>query len=187
MGGVYANAVQVHRSRYEVTLDFLLCDADVGTTPVERIALAHGAERATVDRLRAAFEEWQVAQAMRLPDATHARLADGTWAFAGHRRVRDGARVALITVPGLLRFDIHGRGDSFSFHIRNLSDDDFAMGVRESVPRGARRPRGSAPRTEYELRTRLASGAQVRVVAHISPYTGALETDHSAVVLVEPA
>lgn len=41
--------------------------------------------------------------------------------YAGHRRVRDGARVALKTIPGLLRFDVHPRADCFSFVVRNLS------------------------------------------------------------------
>lgn len=186
MHGVYANAVRVGRSPYEVTLDFAVVDEEFGATiPVQRIALGHGADTAVLERLRAGHHAWQVDQAMRLPDATHARLEDGTWAYAGHRRVRDGARVALLTVPGLLRFDIHGRADSFSFHIRNLSGADFTATVQESPARPAPR-RAGPPRTEYEMRTRLATGAGVRLVVHVSPYTGALETDHSCVALVDP-
>jgi hypothetical protein len=177
----------VHRSPYEVTLDFAVVDPGLdATTPVARIDLPLAAQRPTIDRLRAAHDDWQVAQAMTLPDATQGRLADDTWAFAGHRRVRDGARVALLVVPGLLRFDIHGRGDSFSFHVRNLGSEEFGAPIEETAPRAAPRRRGS-PRTEHELRTRLASGAGVRIVVHVSPYTGALETDHSAVALVEPS
>lgn len=188
MHDVYANAVRVRASPYEVTLDFAVIDPELGaTTPVTRISLPHATQPAILDRLRIAHHEWQVREAMRLPDATGGRLDDGTWAYAGHRRVRDGARVALLTVPGLLRFDIHGRGDSFSFHVRNLSDEDFVADVEESAPRPAPRRGGRPLRTEYQVRTRLASGAGVRVVIHVSPYTGALETEHSAVALIDPA
>ena len=186
MHGVYANAVRVRSSPYEITLDFAIADPAVeATTPVTRISLPHGAERGILDKLRSAHHDWQVREAMRLPDATEGRLPDGTWACAGHRRVRDGARVALLTVPGLLRFDIHGRADSFSFHVRNLSGADFVASVEESEARPAPRS-GASPRTEYQLRTQLASGARVRVVVHVSPFAGGLEADHSAVVLVEP-
>lgn len=183
---MYANAVRVHGSSYEVTLDFARIDAEMSVaTPVVRVSVAHAVEGQLVEKLRQAHQEWQVQQAMSMPDATAGRLADGTWAYAGHRRVRDGARVALLTVPGLLRFDIHGRGDSFSFHVRNLSGNDFVGAVKESEGRSA--PRRGPARTEYQLRTELPGGVRVRLVAHVSPYTGALESDNSAVALVETA
>jgi hypothetical protein len=177
--------VRVGRSRYEVTLDFACADPEMDVaTAVSRLSLAPAVERELVAQLRQAHLEWQVQQAMALPDATGGRLADGSWAYAGHRRVRDGARVALLTVPGLLRFDIHGRGDSFSFHVRNLSHGELPPTVHESGPRPAPRRHGR-PLTEYQLHARLPSGVRVRLVVHVSPYTGALEGAHSVVALID--
>jgi hypothetical protein len=175
----------VHQSAYEVTLDFALVDAGLETaTPVVRIDLPHGGHEEILDRLREGYHDWQVAHAMRAPDGTAVRLADGTWAFAGHRRIRDGARVALVTVPGLLRFDLHRRSDSFSFHVRDLGGGELDAPIQESGPGAAPAGPDGAPRNAYTLRMRTTAGTAVRIVAHIAPYTGALETDNSAVALV---
>ena len=176
----------MHRSAYESTLDFAVVDPSLGAaTPVVRIDLPLGGQDEILEQLRAAHHAWQVERAMRAPDATHFRLADGTWAFAGHRRIRDGARVALVTVPGLLRFDLHRRSDAFSFHVRNLGGGAPDAPIQERGPSPAPPGPDGVPRNEYVLRLRLVTGRRVRIVAHISPYTGALETDNSAVVLVE--
>lgn len=178
----------MHSSVYEATLDFAVLDPALdAATPVVRIDLPLDGQGEILERLRADHNAWQVERAMRAPDATHFRLADGTWAFAGHRRIRDGARVALVTVPGLLRFDLHRRSDSFSFHVRDLGSGGPDAPIQERGPGAAPPGPDGVPRNEYVMHMRLLTGARVRIVAHISPYTGALETDNSAVVLVEEA
>ena len=178
----------MHHSVYEVTLDFGLVDAAFGPpVPVVRINLPLAGQEEILEQLRGAHHAWQVERAMHAPDATAFQLADGTWAYAGHRRIRDGARVALVTVPGLVRFDLHRRSDSFSFGVRDLGAGQLDGPIRETGPHTAPPGPDGGPRNEYVLRMRTVGGTVVRIVAHIAPYTGALETDNSAVALVQEA
>jgi hypothetical protein len=125
----------------------------------------------------------QVERAMALPDGACVRLPDGTTAYAAHRRVRDGARVALIVIPGVLRFDVHPRADTFSFGVRNLTGLPPSAAARELPVRPHHRADGP-PLNEYELRLRTPLGDDVRIVVRVPPYFGALESDYSAVALV---
>ena len=125
----------------------------------------------------------RIERAMALADGACARLHDGTLAYAGHRCVRDGARVALLMIPDLLRFDVHPRADCFSFHVRNLAGLPVTDSARELPVRPYHRPDGP-PLNEYELRLRTANGYDVCIVARVPPYFGALENDYSAVALI---
>lgn len=125
----------------------------------------------------------QVEAAMALADGASVRLPDGTIAHVGHRRVRDGARVALITIPELLRFDVHPRADSFSFGVRNLTGLPPTTAARELPVRPHHRDDGP-PLNEYELRLTTPHGDDVCIVVRVPPYFGALENDYSAVALV---
>jgi hypothetical protein len=104
-------------------------------------------------------------------------------AYAAHRRVRDGARVALITIPDLLRFDVHPRADTFSFNVRNLTGLPVAGPARELPVRPHHRSDGPAL-NEYELALESPDGRDVCIVARVPPYLGALENDYSAIALV---
>jgi len=125
----------------------------------------------------------QIARAMSLGDGEALRLADGTMAYAGHRRVRDGARVALIHIPHLLRFDVHPRADCFSFNVRNLNGLPVTDNAHELPVRPYHRPDGP-PLNEYELQLRTADGYDVCIVVRVPPYFGALENDYSVIALV---
>lgn len=127
----------------------------------------------------------QIERAMALGDGASLRLADGTVLHAGHRCVRDGARVALITIPGLLRFDVHPRADCFSFTVRNLTGLPAVGPARELPVRPYHRPEG-LPLNEYEVRLAAPDGRDVCIVVRVPPYVGALESDYSAVALVRP-
>ena len=120
---------------------------------------------------------------MALADGASARLPDGTMAYAAHRRIRDGARVALVHIPHLLRFDVHPRADCFSLHVRNLEGRPVTSSAQELPVRPYHRPDGP-PLNEYELRLRTAQGFDVCIVVRMPPYLGALENDYSAVVLL---
>ena len=120
---------------------------------------------------------------MALADGASRRLPDGTIAYAGHRRVRDGARVALITIPGLLRFDVRPQADCFSFTVRNLTGLPAASAARELPVRPHHRADGP-PLNEYELQLVTPDGKEVCIVVRMPPYLGALENDYSAVALV---
>lgn len=132
---------------------------------------------------RVESRQWQVERAMALADGTCAQLADGTVAYAGHRRVRDGARVALITIDGLLRFDVFPRADCFAFNVRNLTGLPAPGAARELPVRPHHRAEGP-PLNEYELRLTTPLGHDVCIVVRMPPYFGALENDYSAVALV---
>lgn len=125
----------------------------------------------------------RIERAMRLPDGGCARLADGTVAYAAHRRVRDGARVALLLIPKMLRFDVYPRADTFSFTVRNLAGLPVVDNAHELPVRPYHRP-DAPPLNEYELRLRTADGYVVTIVVRVPPYFGALENDYSAVALV---
>ncbi|MDX6676234.1 MAG: hypothetical protein QOE31_286 [Solirubrobacteraceae bacterium] len=125
----------------------------------------------------------QVERGMALADGDCVLLADGTVLHAGHRCVRDGARVALITIPGLLRFDVHPRADCFSFTVRNLTGLAAVGPARELPVRPYHRPEG-LPLNEYELRLSAPDGRDVCIVVRVPPYLGALESDYSAVAIV---
>ena len=127
----------------------------------------------------------QVQRAMALADGESLRLADGTVLYAGHRRVRDGARVALITIAQLLRFDVHPRADCFSFTVSNLTGLPAVGPARELPVRPYHRPEG-LPLNEYELRLTAPDASAVCIVVRVPPYLGALESDYSAVALVRP-
>jgi hypothetical protein len=125
----------------------------------------------------------QIERAMALPDGARARLPDGTVAYAAHRTVRDGARVALITIPNLLRFDVHPRADTFSFNVRNLNGLPVRDNAHELPVRPYHRPDGP-PLNEYELQLTTPEGYDVCIVVRVPPYFGALENEYSAVALL---
>ena len=120
---------------------------------------------------------------MALADGASLRLPGGPIAYAGHRRVRDGARVALITIPGLLRFDVRPQADCFSFTVRNLTGLPAASAARELPVRPHHRADGP-PLNEYELQLVSPDGREVCIVVRMPPYLGALENDYSAAALV---
>jgi hypothetical protein len=128
----------------------------------------------------------QVQRGMALADGESLRLADGTMLHAGHRRVRDGARVALITIGGLLRFDVHPRADCFSFTVRNLTGLP-AVGPARELPVRPYHDVDGPPLNEYELRLVAPDGRAVVIVVRVPPYLGGLECDYSAVALIGPA
>ena len=125
----------------------------------------------------------EIERAMALADGASLRLPGGTTAHAGHRCVRDGARVALITIPELLRFDVHPRADCFSFTVRNLTGVPAKGPARELPVRPYHREEG-LPLNEYELQLTAPDGRDVCIVVRVPPYLGALECDYSAVALV---
>jgi hypothetical protein len=125
----------------------------------------------------------KIERAMALADGVCARLPDGTVAWAAHRLVRDGARVALITIPDLLRFDVHPRADCFSFNVRNLNGLPVRDNAHELPVRPYHRPDGP-PLNEYELQLKTPEGYAVCIVVRVPPYFGALEHEYSAVALL---
>jgi hypothetical protein len=130
-----------------------------------------------------AHRKRQVEYAMTLPDEASQRLPDGTLAYVAHRTVRDGARVGLIHIPELLRFDVHPRADCFSFTVRNLTGLPAVGPARELPVRPYHRPVG-VPLNEYELQLTAPGGRDVWIVVRIPPYLGELENEYSAVALV---
>jgi hypothetical protein len=131
----------------------------------------------------AAYRARQVEHVMALGDGASLRLPDGTIGYAAHRRVRDGARVGLIHIAGLLRFDVHPRADCFSFTVRNLTGLQAAGPARELPVRPYHRPAG-VPLNEYELQLTAPDGREVWIVVRNPPYLGELENDYSAVALI---
>lgn len=125
----------------------------------------------------------RIERAMALADGASLLLPDGTVAYAGHRLVRDGARVALITIPDLLRFDVRPQADCFSFTVRNLTGIPAASAARELPVRPHHRAEGP-PLNEYELQLVTPDGHDVCIVVRMPPYFGALENDYSAIALV---
>jgi hypothetical protein len=125
----------------------------------------------------------QIERAMALADGARVRLPDGTIAYAAHRLVRDGARVALITIPNLLRFDVHPRADTFSFSVRNLNGLPVRDNARELPVRPYHRLDGP-PLNEYELQLKTPEGYDVCIVVRVPPYFGALEHEYAAVALL---
>jgi len=125
----------------------------------------------------------QIERAMALPDGARERLPDGTIAYVAHRLVRDGARVALIHIPNLLRFDVFPRADTFSFNVRNLNGLPMRDNAHELPVRPYHRPEGP-PLNEYELQLTTPEGYDVCIVVRVPPYFGALENEYSAVALL---
>ena len=120
---------------------------------------------------------------MALGDGACARLPDGTIAHAAHRRIRDGARVALITIPELLRFDVHPCGDCLTLSVR----DFCGLTANDDAGQLADRPFVSREResfSEREIRLVTPDGCEACVVARVPPYRGALENDYSAILLI---
>ncbi|MEY2441773.1 MAG: hypothetical protein QOJ46_1199 [bacterium] len=125
----------------------------------------------------------QIERAMALADGARVRLPGGTIAYAAHRLVRDGARVALITIPDVLRFDVHPRADTFSFNVRNLNGLPVRDNAHELPVRPYHRLDGP-PLNEYELQLKTPEGYDVCIVVRVPPYFGALEHEYSAVALL---
>lgn len=111
-------------------------------------------------------------------------LADGRRVHVGHRRLREGARVALLHLPGLLRFDVERLGDTFSFAVRNLRGGEQSDGA--PMEGRTHRPADGAALNEYDFTVGWTDGPQVRIVARMPPYDGSLESPCSAYALVEP-
>ena len=86
----------------------------------------------------------------RAPDRRH----DGLRGAPARARRR---AVALLTVPDLLRFDVHPRADTFSFNVRNLDGLPVTDSAHELPVRPYHRPDGP-PLNEYELQLRTANG-----------------------------
>lgn len=120
-----------------------------------------------------------------LPDGSAATLEDGTVVHVGHRRMREGSRIALLQVPGLLRFDVERLGDTFSFSVRNLRGGEQSDGA--ALEAGTYHPPGRPAVNEYEFGVGWVDGPQVQVVAWLQPYEGALESDCSAFAIVTPS
>jgi hypothetical protein len=125
----------------------------------------------------------EIERAMALAECACLLVPGASPAHAGHRRVRDGARVALITIADLLRFDVHPRADCFSFTVRNLTGVPASGPARELPVRPYHREQG-LPLNEYELQLTAPGGRDVCIVVRVPPYLGALESDYSAVALV---
>jgi hypothetical protein len=130
-----------------------------------------------------ALLERQVATAMALEDGTSVRFADGVVACVGRRAVRDGARVALLTVPGLLRLDLRCHADTLSFALRHLSGQELEEEPSRSEPRPIEAPDGTL-RHEHRLRFALRDGPRVEVVVWLAPFRGEMLHEHGAVALI---
>ncbi len=128
--------------------------------------------------------ERQIAAAMALEDGTSVRFGDGTVACAGRRAVRDGARVALLTVPGLLRFDLGCRADTLNFAVRQLSGGELEEDLCQSPVHGIRAPDGTR-RNEYRFRFALRDGPRVQIVVWLAEFRGELVREHSAIALID--
>jgi hypothetical protein len=122
---------------------------------------------------------------MALADGACVALSDGTVAHVAHRTVRDGARVALLLVPDLLRFDVYGTGDAHGFAARNLSGRELARPLTETDVRPYSRPDGPAL-SEYQLLVCITEAPPVRIVLHRHPFAAELERRVSAVALIGP-
>ncbi len=121
-------------------------------------------------------------RAAALPDGGALELADGRVVHVGHRRLREGARVALLHIPTLLRFDVERLEDTFSFSVRNLRGGDQSDGTPLTAQ--TRTPPGRPAVTEYAFGLGWTDGPQVEVIAWLPPYDGALATDCSAFAVV---
>jgi hypothetical protein len=99
------------------------------------------------------------------------------------RHARQIERVALLTIPELLRFDVHPRADTFSFNVRQLNGLPVRDNAHELPVRPYHRPDGP-PLNEYELQLKTPEGYDVCIVVRVPPYFGALENDYSAVALL---
>lgn len=130
-----------------------------------------------------ALLERKIAVAMALEDGTSVRFGDGTVACVGRRAVRDGARVALLTVPGLLRFDLGCRADTLNFAVRQLSSKEIEQDLCRSPVRAVRAPDGTR-RNEYQFQFSLRDGPSVQIVAWLPEFRGELVREHSAVALI---
>ncbi|MCW3014707.1 MAG: hypothetical protein JWO02_1799 [Solirubrobacterales bacterium] len=128
-----------------------------------------------------------VARAMALGDGERLTLArGGPSLYAGHRRVQDGARVALLTVPGVLRLDVHPQGDSLNLAVRNLSRHELPADTG-GMSQGAHRTPDGRSLNEYRTRIALPGDLQVWLVIRVSPFAGELLRDHSAIAIVDGA
>lgn len=130
-----------------------------------------------------ALRQRQIAAAMGLEDGTSVRFGDGTVACVGRRAMRDGARVALLTVPGLLRLDLRCRADTLNFAFRHLSGRELDGEPRQSSVRPVEAPDGST-RHEYRFRFALRDGPRVEVIAWLAEFRGELVREHAAVALI---
>lgn len=130
-------------------------------------------------------DEGAVAQAMALPDGAVAELGDGRRLYAGHRLVQDGARAALLELPGVLRVDVHPQGDSFDLSIRNLGGPALADVLGPLLTTTHHAPDGRAL-NEYRTHADLPDGVRVDLVIRVAPFAGELLREHSAVAIVDP-
>lgn len=131
----------------------------------------------------AAVLERQIATAMALEDGDSVRFQDGTVACVGRRAVRDGARVALLTVPGLVRLDFRCRADTLHFAVRHLSGEELVGEPLQSRPRPVQAPDGSL-RYEYQFWFQVADGPSVQIVVWLAQFRGEMVREHSAVALI---
>jgi hypothetical protein len=60
-------------------------------------------------------------------------LGDGARVFTCTKQLREGARTAMLLVPGLLRVDVTGRGDEFEIRTRNLTGGALSSDLGETV------------------------------------------------------
>lgn len=130
-----------------------------------------------------ALRERQIATAMALEDGASVRFADGTVACVGRRKVRDGARVALLTVPGLVRLDFGCASDTLNFAVRQLSGQELEQELQQSKARAVQAPDGTL-RHEYQFHFALRDGPRVAIIVWLTEFRGQLVREHSAVALV---
>jgi hypothetical protein len=118
-----------------------------------------------------------------MPDGAALVLDDGREVHVGHRELREGARVTVIHLPGLMRLDVRRTGDTFSFALRNLRGTEQS----EPAPLDARthRPQGGPALNEYDFRVGWVDGPQIRLIVRMPPYTGELVSPCSAYAIME--
>ncbi len=130
-----------------------------------------------------ALRDRQIATAMALEDGASVRFSDGTVACVGRRAVRDGARVALLTAPGLLRFELGCHADTLNFGVRQLSGKELEEGLQQSPVRAVRAPDGTR-RNEYQFQFALRDGPSVQIIVWLAEFRGELVREHSAIALI---
>lgn len=118
-----------------------------------------------------------------MPDGAAATLVNGTVVHVGHRVLREGARVALLHVPGLLRFDVERREDTFSFAVRDLHGGTQGDGAPMEADTHVR-PDDGAKVNRYRFGVNWEGGPDVDVVVWLPPYDGALSYRCSAFAVI---
>lgn len=102
-----------------------------------------------------------------MPDGAALVLADGRRVHVGHRDLREGARVAVLHLPGMVRLDVRRTGDTFSFALRNLRGGEQS----DPAPLDARTHRaGDGPAVnEYGFSVGWVDGPQIQLVVRMPP------------------